>query len=82
MNEKLGEMGTVDFTRVLDKLNVEYHFIPFGLELRENAKLNYYDNVMNKIIVQNLQTFNTTYNHNNRNLSVGKEEKEGWLRNL
>jgi hypothetical protein len=38
----------VNFTRVLDHLSLDYEFVTYGLQLNENAKLKYHQNVMNR----------------------------------
>lgn len=80
MNDRLGQNETYDFTKILDRVGVEYRFIPHGIELRENAKSNYYHNVMYPQKLEPKNDFNTSYYHNDKNLSVGKEEKQGWVR--
>lgn len=60
----------VDFTRLLNHLRLEFHFVPFGLQLNDNAKIDYHQNVMNK------KTFDAqpTYYQNKSN-RIGKEER-------
>lgn len=66
----------VSFTRVLDHLHLEYEFVAFGLQLKENAKLSYYQNVVNRKVPE----FKPTY-HEGKN-RVGKDDPEegkiGW----
>lgn len=42
MNDRLGESDTIEFSKVLDKIGLEYRFFDGGIELKENAKSMYY----------------------------------------
>ncbi len=70
----------VNFTRMLNHLQVEIEFVPFGLQLKENAKLNYRNNMMTlkhqKLINQ------TPTQHKESSSRIGKQDpddgKLGW----
>ncbi|SHH75444.1 hypothetical protein [Flavobacterium johnsoniae] len=66
----------VNFTKVLDHLQLEYQFITGGLALKENAKENYRQNVMLRRH-QPVKIYRT-----NERQRVGKDEPEenkiGW----
>ncbi|MDX6188001.1 hypothetical protein SGQ83_01450 [Flavobacterium sp. Fl-318] len=67
----------VDFTKVLDYLPLEYQFVPFGLELKEHAKIHYLQNMMNSKIREVKQSYNY------KPQQLGKEERpeaSGWTR--
>jgi len=68
----------VDFTRLLNHLQLEFHYVSFGLELNENSKTEYLENVINR---KNLDVKPTYYN--NKSNRIGKEERTeygGWIR--
>ena len=67
----------VNFTKVLDHLQLEYKYIPRGLQLKENAKINYWQKL---IKIKNPEI---RYNNQSGSYRVGKEERSdsgGWIR--
>lgn len=68
----------VDFTRLLNQLQLEFTFIPFGLQLKDDAKSIYYANMM----IRKYPEEKPTYDQSGVN-RVGKEERAdtgGWIR--
>lgn len=79
MNKRLGIDDTVVLCKILNHLKFDYEFIPFGLKLKDNSKVNFYNKIMYPPKV-----LTSKHKHNNQTLSVGKEEGRGrhWAENV
>ncbi|MDQ1165897.1 hypothetical protein [Flavobacterium sp. SORGH_AS_0622] len=68
MNERLGEDDTVVLCKILIVMKFSYEFIPYGVRLKENSKLDFYNKVMYPPKVE-------YRNYSDNVLRVGKEER-------
>lgn len=71
-----GSDDIVGLTKILNHIGLEFKYVPNGLELKDNAKLHYRGDRMNRKPVE------ITYHHEKRFNKVGKDEpdegKIGW----
>ncbi len=73
MNDRLGMPDTMELCKVLIHLKFDYEFIPNGVKLKDNSKVNYYNKVMYPPKPE-VNTETIYQNKHDRRLSVGKEE--------
>lgn len=74
MNYRLGFDDTVVLCKILNHLKFEYEFIPDGIKLKDNSKVDYYNCVMYPPKPMVSQKSNKYESKHDRRISVGKEE--------
>lgn len=65
----------VNFTRMLNHLQLQFEFVPYGLQLKPDAKINYYQNVMKRKAPEQTYQYETQ-----RIVKEERPESGGWIR--